>query len=125
MTNQILTAILPDLIALAGLVLTGLASWAALYLKRRFGIDVEIRKVESEGQLRDLLTQALTTGAKAVLVDDKGNTKTEDEKANAIVDYVTKSIPDTVTRLKAPRDILKQRALAILFDLALARLTKH
>ena len=114
--NTLLPTILPELQTLIGLLLTALISWIAYQVKQRFGVDVQIKKVEEAALLRDLLTQALTNGAKAAIQSTAY--ATDGEKANAAVDYVEKSIPQTLLKLGAPRDVLKQRALAILFDLA-------
>lgn len=120
MLDAMLPAILPELQAIAGLVLTALASWAALEVKKRFGVDVAIRQITEADRLRDLLTTALTTGVKAALM--RQVLTSADEQANAAVDHVVKSIPDALAKLGAAgpeaRDVLKNRALAVLFDMA-------
>lgn len=120
MLDALLPAILPELQAIAGLVLTALASWVAFEIKKRFGVDVAIRKITEEDRLRDLLTAALTTGVKAALM--RQTLKTTEKQANAAVDHVMASIPDTIAKLGATgpdaREVLKNRALAVLFDMA-------
>lgn len=120
MLDAILPAILPELQAILGLVLTALASWAAFEVKKRFGVDVSIRQIAEGDKLRDLLTMALTTGVKAALMSRM--LTTADEQANAAVDHVVKSIPDALAKLGASgpeaRDVLKNRALAVLYDMS-------
>jgi hypothetical protein len=118
--DAILPAILPELQAIAGLVLTALASWAVFEIKRRFGVDVAIRQINADDKLRDLLTAALVTGAKAAVM--RQTLKTADKRADAAVEHVMSSIPDTIARLGATgpeaQIALKNRALAVLFDMA-------
>jgi len=120
MLDAILPAILPELQGIAGLVLTALASWVAYEVKRRFGVDVAIRQIAEEDKLRDLLTAALTTGVKAALM--RQALKSADKQAGAAVDHVMASIPETLAKLGATgpeaREVLKNRALAVLFDMA-------
>lgn len=120
MLDALLPTILPDVLAIVSLVLTALASWVAVELKRRFGVDVSIRQIAEGDRLRDLLTAALTTGVKAALM--RQVLTSADEQANAAVDHVVRSIPDALAKLGVSgpeaRDVLKNRALAVLFDMA-------
>lgn len=115
--DQILPVILPDLQNILGLVLTAVASWAALELKRRFGVDIKIKELDKESQLRDLVLLALTTGVKAAAMRHTGLTATE--QAEKAVDHAVRSVPGAIQKLGAglDRDVLVNRALAIQFDL--------
>lgn len=123
MLDTMLPAILPELQAIAGLVLTALASWAAFEIRKRFGVDVAIRQITEGDRLRDLLTTALTTGVKAALM--RQTLATVEDQASAAVDHVMASIPDTIAKLGASgpeaRAVLTNRALAVLFDMAEAQ----
>lgn len=117
--DQIISVVLPDLQNILSLILTAVASWAALELKRRLGVDVKIKELDKNAQLRDLVILALTTGVKATAMK-YGQTISAEAQAGMAVDHALRSVPGALSGLGSgtDRDILVNRALAIQFDLA-------
>lgn len=115
MLDTILPVLLPELQSIAGLVLTAAASWAAFGLKKRFGVDVQIKQIEEGDKLRDLLTMAITTGVKSAMM--RGASDRAQDIADEAVTHVISSVPDAITKLGAQTHVIKNRALAVLYDL--------
>lgn len=115
--DQLFTAIWPDLQVFLGLILTGLASFAANELRKRTGIDVKIKELDKETQLRDVVVMALTTGVKAMWMK-YGATVPLEEQARLAVAHAERSVPDALKGLTTSldRDVLANRAMAIQFD---------
>jgi hypothetical protein len=115
--EQLFQTILPDLQNVLGLILTGVASWAALELKRRFGVDIKIKELDKDTQLRNLVIMALTTGVKAAAMRHSGLSALE--QADEAVDHALRSVPGALEGLGLglDRTVLRNRALAIQFDL--------
>lgn len=119
--EQLFTTIWPDLQVFLGLLLTGIASFAANELRKRTGVDVKIKELDKDTQLRDLVIMALTTGVKAAAMRHAGSgTVTAVEQAERAVDHALRSVPGALGNLglKDQREVLVNRALAIQFDLA-------
>lgn len=116
--EQIFTAVLPDIQNMLGLVLTAVASWAAYELKKRFGVDIKIKELDKETQLRDLVVRALTTGVKATKMKYLGQTVDPLIQANEAVDHALRSVPGALDGLtaKIDRGVLQNVALSIMYD---------
>lgn len=100
-TETMLEAALPQLMQIVGIVLMGIIGWAATAAKAKWGIDIEAKN-------RIALHSALMTGVMAAL----GRGATTQEAVEAALDYVIKSVPDALTALKPPQDVLRDLATA-------------
>lgn len=84
-----------------------IAAWARVQVWARRNLGLEFEALN-----RAALDQAIDTGIKLVL-----NRKlTSDQKIDAIVNYVQRSTPDAIAALRAPIEVLRQKAQARLED---------
>ncbi len=95
MAEELIEALLPYVVA--GIVSVVSLAWgyAAVYAKRKWGIQIEAID-------REALHSAIATGVD--LVTDKGLTR--DQRIEAVKDYVAKSVPDALRKLAPPPDVL-------------------
>lgn len=105
MLNQLLAAIEPILAEILGVVFLAMIGSMFAAVKRLFGAQVE-------QALRGALHSALDTGAQRQI----GAAGHMEPAAEAVVDYVRRSVPDAVRKLGATDDVLR--------DLARAKLRK-
>ena len=95
MTEELIEALLPYVVAGIVSVVSLLWGYAALYAKRKWGIQIEAID-------REALHSAIATGVD--LVTDKGMTR--DQRIDAVKDYVAKSVPDALRKLAPSPDVL-------------------
>ena len=101
MTEELLEALLPYVVAAIVSVASLLWGWASVYAKRKWGIQIEAID-------RDALHSAIATGVD--LVTDKGMTR--DQRIDAVKAYVAKSVPEALRKLAPPPDVLTGLILA-------------
>lgn len=106
MLDQILAALVPHLLELVALALTGLIAFAAQRFAAWTGIQIEARH-------REALHSAIMTGIRAAL--ERGSTP--DGAVASAVDYAREvGAPDAVSALKATAEGLAQLARAKLAE---------
>ncbi|MDS9468224.1 hypothetical protein RGQ15_11665 [Paracoccus sp. MBLB3053] len=100
-------AVLPQLLEIAGLILTAVLTWAAAKAKAKWGIEIEARH-------REALHSAIMTGINLAL--SKG--LTAQAAVDAALDYATKSVPDAIGALKPSAETIADLAKAKLQEAA-------
>lgn len=103
MLNSIFSVVMPHLLEVIGLVLTGVLGWMARQAKRRWDIEIE------EKHLRTLHS-ALMTGARAAFTKDAHLSR--ERVAEEAIAYARESAPDAVAALKPKADVLVDLATA-------------
>lgn len=101
MFEELIEALLPYLVAAIVSVVTLVWGYAAVYAKRKWGIEIEAFD-------RDALHSAVATGVD--LVADR--VMTNDQKVEAVLDYVGKSVPDALRKLAPSPEVLTSIILA-------------
>lgn len=99
--DDLLSAVLPALLDIAGLFLAALLSWLALKAKQKFAIDIEAAH-------RDALHTALMTGIRNALQKGIGG----EGAVKLAVTYATQSVPDAIHNLAPAEPILQAIARA-------------
>ncbi|WP_420023754.1 hypothetical protein ACN9JG_06240 [Cereibacter azotoformans] len=112
MMQNILGAVLPELLQLVG-TLVGLLLSAVLYeVRRRTGVQIRVQEGIELQQLRDRLAEAVWNAAKAALASGVA------DKTAFAMDYLSQGIPDTLDALGADRDVIRSRVQGAINDLA-------
>ncbi|MDS9467363.1 hypothetical protein RGQ15_07215 [Paracoccus sp. MBLB3053] len=106
--DAIMHAVLPQLLEIAGLILTGVLTWAAAKAKAKWGIEIEARH-------REALHSAIMTGINLAL--SKG--LTAQAAVDAALNYAVKSVPDAIGALKPSTETIADLAKAKLQEAAL------
>lgn len=99
--NGILDAVSPHALEIVGIGVSLVIGWASTQAARRFGLDIEKRH-------RDVLHQALMTGARLALAKQL----TAAAAIDLILGYVKTSVPGAVGKLNPPRSVLEGLAKA-------------
>lgn len=105
--QSIITAAMPQLIEVLGLVLTALLAWVATRLRAKWGIDIEAKH-------RAALHSAILSGARLAL---EGKL-TGASAIRLILSHVQASVPDAVIALQPPCEVLENLARAKLQEAA-------
>ncbi|MGR3593055.1 MAG: hypothetical protein ACU0BO_13910 [Limimaricola soesokkakensis] len=101
MLEELIEALLPYIVGAIGSVVMLLWGQAAVYAKRKWGIQIEAID-------RAALHSAIATGVD--LVTDKG--MTADQRIEAVKDYVAKSVPGALRKLAPSPDVLTSLIVA-------------
>lgn len=105
--QTIISAAVPHILELLGLVLTGIIGWAAAAARRKWGIEIEARH-------REALQSALLNGARLALRHEL----TGKAAVDLILNYIRSSVPDAVGNLKPSPEVLSDLAKAKLEQVA-------
>lgn len=106
MFNSALAAVLPHLLEIVASALTALIAWAALRARAHWGIEIEARD-------REALHSALMSGIRWAL----GRGLSGQAAISAAVEYAGRSVPDALTRIRPPHDVLHDLASAKLREI--------
>ena len=99
--NTILAALMPILLDVLGAIVLALIGQAALWLKRRTGIEIEARH-------REALHQAIMTGLRAALT----KSATPSDAITRSIEYAKQSVPYAIRALRPSDQILTRIATA-------------
>lgn len=105
--QTIISAAVPHILELLGLVLTGIIGWAAAAARRKWGIEIEARH-------REALQSALMNGARLALRHEL----TGKAAVDLILNYIRSSVPDAIGNLGASHEVLTDLAKAKLEQVA-------
>lgn len=113
-----LSAIMPELLNIVGVVAGVLLSAVLVETKRRFGIDIRVGQANEAAHLRGILDQALWNGARSILLTAAGTPRDglKPSDVDKLLSYLEAGIPDTLQKLGANRNVLRERARAVLND---------
>lgn len=106
-----LSPLLNQLIEAAGLVVMALASWALVYLKNRFKIDVDDK---TRAYLSDAIDNAIKYAEQKTesTLDPIAKVDTKNAKVAVAVDYVVAHVPDAVAHFGLTPDALARLVTA-------------
>jgi hypothetical protein len=99
--QTILNFLLPHMLELLALILTGVIGWAAAAARAKWGIDIEARH-------REALHSALMTGARMALQRGLSGP----EAVTLATGYAESSVPDAIARLRPSESVLTNLARA-------------
>ena len=101
MLDTILTAAVPGVLELVGVILTGIIGWAATRARAKWGIEIEARH-------REALQSALLNGARLAM----DRQLTGKAAIDLVLTFIRSSVPDAIGNLKASPEVLTDLARA-------------
>ena len=99
--DTILTAAVPGVLELVGVILTGIIGWAATRARAKWGIEIEARH-------REALQSALLNGARLAM----DRQLTGKAAIDLVLTFIRSSVPDAIGNLKASPEVLTDLARA-------------
>lgn len=94
-----------------GMILLALASWATLWLKNKFKIDVDDK---TRAYLTDAIDNAIQYAVKKTeaAVDPLAKIQVKDARVSAAADYLVAHVPDALAHFKVTPDALERLIIA-------------